>query len=288
MLAWQHGDFAGGHSGIGPTSQAIVDDHLMKPWEVLGRTRAPDGTELSLTRHASEYLILANRQILMSSRMHGSEDALAVIGCDRARTLTRPSVLVAGLGMGFTLRAALDLLPSTAFVLVAELIPAVLEWNRGPLGPLANHPLEDPRVRVEEGDVAAAMRSNPHFFDAVLLDVDNGPAALTASSNAGLYGSRGVSLARASLKPDGVLAVWSARNDRRFTERLRAGGFNVLGERVKSGVTKAGTRHTILLASNARTTPASLHIRGPQEPAGPAPPPPARGRDGGARRRGVG
>ena len=200
------------------------------------------------------YLILANRQILMSSRMHGSEDALAAIGCDRARTLTRPSVLVGGLGMGFTLRAALDLLPPTAVVLVAELIPAVLEWNRGALGPLANHPLDDPRVQIEQSDVAAAMRSNPHAFDAVLLDVDNGPAALTSSSNAGLYDSRGAALVRASLKPAGVLAVWSARDDRRFEERLRGGGFTVQRKRVSGRLKKGHVKHTILIAHNTVST----------------------------------
>jgi spermidine synthase len=174
-------------------------------WEVLGRTRTPDGSELTLTR--SEYVILINGQILMSSRMHGSEEALAVLGCQRARTLTRPRELVGGLGIGFTLRAALDILPPTALVLVAELVPAVLDWNRGPLGMLARRPLDDARVRIEDGDVATTMLSNPRRFDAVLIDVDNGPLALTASSNAGLYDSEGIALARSSLRPGGVLAV---------------------------------------------------------------------------------
>jgi spermidine synthase len=220
----------------------------MKPWKVLGRTRTPDGTELTLTQHPSEYIILANGQCLMSSRMHGSEDSLALIGCRRAQALTRPSVLVGGLGMGFTLRAALDCLPEAARVLVAELVPAVVEWNRGPLGALAEHPLNDPRVHVEEGDVAAIMRSSRGRFDAVILDVDNGPAALTASSNGRLYDHQGVAAARAALAPDGVLAVWSARDDPQFERRLRAAGFSVQRERVRSRSRGGGSRHTILVA----------------------------------------
>ena len=127
----------------------------------------------------------------MSSRMHGSEEAMARLACRRARTLKQPCVLVGGLGMGFTLRATLDLLPLGAIVVLAELVPAVVEWNRGPLGPLAAHPLEDTRVRVEMGDVAATMRSSPGLFDAVLLDVDNGPSAFTESDNAALYDNQG-------------------------------------------------------------------------------------------------
>ena len=220
----------------------------MKPWEVLARTRTPEGAELALIRHPGEYVILANGQSLMSSRMHGSEDALATAGCRRARLLTRPRVLVGGLGMGFTLRAALDVLPSAARILVAELVPAVVEWNHGPLGSLANRPLDDPRVTVEEGDVTATMRSNPGCFDAVLLDVDNGPVALTASSNAGLYDEQGVAAARSSLRHDGVLAVWSPTHDRRFERQLRAGGFTVQRKRVSGRAKKRGPRHTILLA----------------------------------------
>ena len=175
----------------------------MKPWTILGHTRTPDGTELTLTQHTSEYAILANGQSLMSSRMHASEEALALLGCRRARTLPRPRILVGGLGMGFTLRQALDCLPPAARVVVAELVPDVVAWNRGPLGALASHPLDDPRVRVEVGDVAATMRSSPGRFDAILLDVDNGPVALTASSNAALYNRHGVAAARAALTPGG-------------------------------------------------------------------------------------
>ena len=219
----------------------------MKPWEILGRARAPDGTELTLARHVSEVIISAGGQTLMSSRQHASEDALGVLGCERARTLTEPRVLVGGLGMGFTLRAALDVLPPHASVQVTELLPAVVEWNRGPLGELAGRPLDDPRVRLEEADVVLTLRASPGRFDAVLLDVDNGPAALTSSSNAGLYESHGIAAARASLRPGGVLSVWSARADRAFERRLRQAGFSVRRERVRDRWPKRGHRDTILI-----------------------------------------
>ena len=223
--------------------------YAVKPWVVLGQARTPDGTELILTSHASEYVITANRESLMSSRTHGSEDALAVLGCRRARTLPAPRVLVGGLGMGFTLRAALDVLPGTARVIVAELVPAVVEWNRGPLGAAASYPLRDHRVRVDERDVAATIATNPAAFDAVLLDVDNGPAAMTTASNAALYSREGVSRLRAALTPDGILALWSARDESRFERTLREAGFQVIRERVNTRSNKRGARHTILVAS---------------------------------------
>jgi spermidine synthase len=219
----------------------------VKPFELLGPTLSPDGTVLKLVRRGDEYLILADGAVLMSSRMHGSEEALASLACQRLRTLKQASVLIGGLGMGFTLRATLDLLPQDATVVVAELVPAVVEWNRGPLGPLAGRPLEDKRVRVETVDVAVALSSSASQFDAVLLDVDNGPAAFTASNNAGLYDDRGIAAAHAALKSDGVLAVWAAREDRNFGQRLRNGGFNVQVQRVRARLKKGGPRHTIFL-----------------------------------------
>jgi spermidine synthase len=219
----------------------------VKPLEILGETVTPDGTDLKLTRRDREYIILANGKSLMSSRMHGSEEALATLACREARTLDEPSVLVGGLGMGYTLRATLDLLPPDARVVVAELVPAVVEWNRNQLGPLAGHPLKDKRVRVEIGDVAATLRSEPSRFDVVLLDVDNGPAAFTTPENAGLYDNRGIAAAYAALKSSGVLAVWSAREDRKFEQRLRYGGFAVEVERVRGRLKKGGPRHIIFL-----------------------------------------
>ena len=219
----------------------------MKPLELLGKALSPDGTAMKLVRRSDEYIILVDGKSLMSSRMHGSEEALATLAFRRVRTLEQPSVLIGGLGMGFTLRATLDLLPADATVLVAELVPAVVEWNRGPLGPLAEHPLKDKRVRVEIGDVAVTLSSRPAQFDAVLLDVDNGPAAFTASNNAGLYDHRGIAAARAALKMDGVLAVWSVREDRKFEQRLRHGRFAVQVERVRGRLKKGGPHHTIFL-----------------------------------------
>src|ERR1700681_2944492 len=155
---------------------------------------------MKLIRRSDEYIILADGAILMSSRMHGSEEELARFACQRVRTLEQPSVLIGGLGMGFTLRATLDLLPPGAEVVVAELVPAVVEWNRGPLGLLAGHPLKDRRVVVDVGDVKATLRASSGRFDAVLLDVDNGPAPVTTSQNAGLYDDRGLAAVRAALK----------------------------------------------------------------------------------------
>lgn len=219
----------------------------MKPFELLGQTFSPDGTVLKLIRRSDEYIILADGAVLMSSRMHGSEEALATLACQRLRTREQPIVLIGGLGMGFTLRATLDLLSPDATVVVAELVPAVVEWNRGPLGPLAGHPLKDKRVRVETGDVGVTLRSRRGQFDAVLLDVDNGPTAFTASNNAGLYDNRGIAAACAALKTEGVLAVWAAQDDRKFEQRLRDGRFDVQVRRPRGRLKKGGPRHTIFL-----------------------------------------
>jgi spermidine synthase len=221
----------------------------VKPWELLGQTRSPDGDEMTLARHGSEYVIRASGQTLMSSRMHGSEEALATFSCARARTIEAPCCLIGGLGMGFTLRAALDLLPPDATVVVAELIPELVEWNRGPLGTLAGHPLRDKRVVLELGDVAAVLHAARCRFDAVLLDVDNGPSAFTTAYNASLYDDKGLAAARAALKPGGIFAVWSAREDRRFEQRLRYAGFDVTVERVRGRLKKGGPRHVIFLGA---------------------------------------
>lgn len=222
----------------------------MKPWELLGETRTPDGTAMALTRRDREYVILADGKSLMSSLMHGSEEALATLACRRVRTLERPCVLIGGLGMGFTLRATLDLLPPDAVVFVAELVSAVVEWNRGPLASLAGYPLKDKRVQIIVGDVGLTLRSNSGRFDAVLLDVDNGPSAFTESGNAGLYNDQGLAAAREALKSDGVLAIWSAWDNRKFEQRLRYAGFTVEVTRVRGRLKKGGPRHTIFLGHN--------------------------------------
>jgi spermidine synthase len=221
---------------------------LVKPFQLLAQAFFQEGVVMKLIRRGDEYLILVDGAILMSSRMHGSEEALATFACQRLRRLPQPSVLIGGLGMGFTLRATLDLLPPEATVVVAELVPAVVEWNRGPLASLAGHPLNDKRVRVETQDVFVTLSSCPGQFDAVLLDVDNGPAAFTVSVNAGLYDHLGIAAARAALKPEGVLAVWAAREDQKFAQRLRDGGFNVKVQRSRGHLKKRGPRHTIFLS----------------------------------------
>jgi spermidine synthase len=222
----------------------------VKPWELLGETRTPDGTGLTLTRHDREYVIMADGKSLMSSRMHGSEQALASLAL-RELGATGASVLIGGLGMGFTLRAALDALTAEATVIVAELVPAVVEWNRGPLAQLAGDPLRDRRVTVQIGDVAEILRAARERFDVVLLDVDNGPDAFTSATNARLYGDEGLATARTALKPGGILAVWSAWEQRRFEQRLRYAGFTVRVERVRARLEKGGPKHTIFLARRA-------------------------------------
>jgi spermidine synthase len=218
----------------------------MKPWEILGQARTPDGATMTLTRSGDEHVIRVDGQNLMSSRMHGSEDALAAIVCGRMPRRPRPRVLVGGLGMGFTLRATLDTLPPDAAVLVVELLPAVVVWNRSVLGDLAGHPLGDARVEIEVGDVAATLRTNRARFDAILLDVDNGPSAFTSPANDGLYDEPGLAAARMALTTGGVLAVWSVKDDRRFQQRLRGAGFRVDVRHVRAHRGK-GPRHVIFV-----------------------------------------
>ena len=226
----------------------------MKPWELLGETRTPDGTLLALTRRDREYVILANGKSLMSSRMHGSEEALATIACGRLRTGPKPCVLVGGLGMGFTLRAALDTLPPDATVIVAELLPAVVEWNRAWngewLAPLVD-PLKDRRVDVIVSDVADVLAASRNRFDAVLLDVDNGPDAFTATANSGLYGDAGLAAIRTALKAGGVAGVWSAWENRKFEQRLRFAGFDVHVEHVRARLKKGGPHHTLFIGTRS-------------------------------------
>jgi spermidine synthase len=219
----------------------------MIPWELLGEARTPDGNSMTLTRRGGEYMIMADGKDLMSNNMKGSEEALATIGCDRAKHLDGARVLVGGLGMGFTLRAALDTLPGDASVIVAELMPAVVEWNRGVLGPLAGNPLDDRRTQVELGDIANLLRASRGAFDAILLDVDNGPAAFTQEANSGLYDNDGLTMIREALRPSGVLAVWSAWDDRKFEHRLKHFGYDVETHHVRARLKQGGRRHTIFV-----------------------------------------
>lgn len=229
----------------------------MKPTTELGRAKTPDGAELRLSERDGEYLLLLDGVSLMSSRMHSSEDALAELGCKGLKGKKQPHVLIGGLGMGYTLRAALDLLPSGGIVTVAELMPAVVEWNRGPLAPLAGRPLDDPRVRIEITDVGAFIRASQGLFDAILLDVDNGPAVFSAEGNEELYDDAGVAAARRALRPGGALAVWSAFEDRKFVQRLQKHGFQARAEHVRAHAGK-GSRHTIFLGLKHDSPPARI------------------------------
>jgi spermidine synthase len=220
----------------------------MIPWQELDRATVPGGgAPLVLTRRGSEFVIRLGTEMLMGSRAHGSEEALAELVCERIGTRPGARVLIGGLGMGFTLAAALRPLSSDAQVLIAELIPAVVAWNRGPLADLAGRPLEDPRVRVIEGDVAASMRATA-AFDAIILDVDNGPDGMTRRSNDRLYSSAGLARASDALRDSGVIGVWSAAPDRDFTRRLGAAGFEVEEKIVRARVKKGG-RHTLWLGT---------------------------------------
>ncbi len=210
-----------------------------------------DERELRLYRRDEEFSIRVGNRELMKSRVHGSEEALGALACARIASFSSPRVLIGGLGMGYTLRAALDGLSAQSQVIVAELMPAVVAWNRGPLGGLAGHPLRDGRVTVREVDVAVIMRAEPGAYDAILLDVDNGPNGLTRHGNDWLYAKGGLSAAFAALRPGGVLAVWSAGPDRAFSDRLRKIGFEVEEVCARARGAHGGARHTIWIAGRA-------------------------------------
>jgi spermidine synthase len=221
----------------------------MTPWVLIDTAQVPgDGGELRLYQRGDEFSIkVEGRGELMNSRVHGSEDALAKHSCARLADCVKPQLLIGGLGMGFTLAEALRHVGSHAQVVVAELVPAVVSWNRGPLGKYAGHPLEDPRVSVREGDVARIIEAARQAYDAILLDVDNGPEGLTRKDNDWLYGMDGLNAAYTALRGGGVLAVWSAGPDQKFLQRLRKVGFEVEEVCVRSRGSK-GARHIIWFA----------------------------------------
>jgi len=221
----------------------------MIPWQQLDRAKVPGGRgEIALYRRGEELSIRLDRAELMNSRMHGSEEKLAELGCAPVRERERPSVLVGGLGMGFTLAATLAQLGPSAEVVVAELIGAVVAWNHAHLGHLAGHPLKDARVQVYEGDVRQLLRERKAGFDAVLLDVDNGPSGLTRDSNSQLYSPSGLGAAHTALRAGGVLAVWSVASDPAFTRRLGRAGFEVREHNVSARAGSKGPRHTLWIA----------------------------------------
>ena len=222
----------------------------MKPQHLLGKALTPDGGEIVLYERDGAYFIRVNGLELMTSRAHGSEEDLARLALARIKK-KKPKVLVGGLGMGYTLRAVLDAVPKSARVMVAEILPAVIAWNRNELAHLAGSPLEDPRVAVVERDVAEIIAAGPSAFDAVLLDVDNGPAALTVAENERLYGPSGLTAIHRCLRPGGVLGVWSADPDRAFEKRLAKAGFKISTETVPARRGAKGPKHTIFVAHPA-------------------------------------
>jgi spermidine synthase len=223
----------------------------MKPWLLLGSARIPgDGGEMRLYQRDTEFSIRIGSYELMNSRMHGSEDALASLVCDRLSE-PAPRILVGGLGMSFTLQAVLERCGPSASVVVSELVPEVVTWHRGPLSVVSRGAIEDPRVVIREEDVARVMRAERNAFDAILLDVDNGPAGLTSKQNDRLYESAGLAVAKASLRAGGMLAIWSAAPDERFTRRLKDAGFATEEVQVRGRDGKRGPRHVIWIATKA-------------------------------------
>jgi len=202
---------------------------------------------MALMRRGRELVIRVDGRELMGSRTHGSEEALFDLAYDRMGPRPKARVLVGGLGMGFTLAAALRRAGPDARVVVAELVPAVIRWNRGPLAEEAGRPLDDPRAELREGDVADLIRRPKKLWDAILLDVDNGPAALTQASNGWLYSAVGLEASYAALAPGGILGVWSAAPDAGFTRRLKRAGFEVEVVGVRARGAKGGRRHVVWL-----------------------------------------
>jgi len=223
----------------------------MKARELIGTAQVPGGEPLRLFRRGDDFMIVLDRNELMSSRMSGSEEALALMTIERLGNPPAPHLLIGGYGMGFTLRAALGVLSAKARLTVAELVPEIIAWARGPMAELAAGCLDDPRVTIVEKDVAEVIQAGPRSYDAILLDVDNGPDGLVRDANGWLYSMRGLTAARAALKPDGVLAVWSAGSDAAFTRRLRSAGFAVDEVAVRARSNGKGPRHIIWFARPA-------------------------------------
>ena len=217
----------------------------MIPLELIDTADLPDGGNLRLMRRGQDYMILFGRNELMSSRLRGSEEALATLAWERLKGRSRPHMLIGGLGMGFTLRAALGVLPGDAEVTVGELVPKIVEWARGPLAHLFGDSLEDPRVDIAVRDVYELIAGSRAAYDVILLDVDNGPDGLIHMANDRLYGPEGLRAAHAALRPGGVLAIWSAYPDKAFHERVRRAGFQVEEVKVRATGGRKGAHHVI-------------------------------------------
>lgn len=221
----------------------------MKPRELIAEAEVPGGPPLRLIRHDTSFIIMLERNELMSSRMSGSEKALGVMTCQRLAARPAPRLLIGGYGMGFTLRAVLAELGPEARIEVAELVPAIIDWARGPMQAMTQGCLDDPRVAVTIEDVGAVIGASKGGFDAILLDVDNGPDGLTRPANDGLYSAQGLARARAALRRGGILAVWSAGPDRAFTRRLVEAGFGVEEVNVRARENGKGPTHVIWFAT---------------------------------------
>ena len=220
-------------------------------WSLIDTATMPDGGgELRLMQRGAEFSIFSGAVELMNSRTNGSEKALATLACAGLQSRPSPHVLIGGFGMGFTLRAALDSLGPKARVSVAELVPAVIAWARGPMAHLNGDCLDDPRTTLREGDVAALIHAARSEYDAILLDVDNGPEGLSRQANDRLYDVQGLAAARRALKPGGVLAVWSSAVNPAFTQRLRRAGYAVREAPVRSSGGRKGAHHIIWLATS--------------------------------------
>jgi spermidine synthase len=219
----------------------------VRPFERLDEATAPDGTLMTLYRHDGAYLIRVDGVELMSTRRSHSERELARLACAPIAGVVAPQVLIGGLGFGFTLRAALDILPADARIVVAELVPQVIAWNQNPEYDLAGDALRDPRVDLRQTDVSNVLRDSPGAFDAVMLDVDNGAEPLTTADNGRLYGAAGIRRTLAALKPAGHVAYWSATPAPQFMKLLGRVGLEATAEQVRAHLT-SGPLHTIIVA----------------------------------------
>jgi len=219
------------------------------PLQLIDTAQLPDGGTLRLMNRGADFSILFGRNELMSSRLRGSEEALATLACERLGARSHPRMLIGGLGMGFTLRAAQHVLPARATIVVAELVPEILVWAKGPLAHLFGDSLSDPRVSIEIHDVHLCIAAARPGYDAILLDVDNGPDGLIHAANDRLYGKPGLRAAHAALNPGGVLAIWSAYPDRAFAERLQRAGFAVDERKVRATGGHKGAHHIVWLAT---------------------------------------
>lgn len=216
----------------------------MKPWATIGSVELPGGEKMALIRRAGEFIITLDDYELMSNTLTGSEKSLAT---EALRRVPARRILIGGLGMGYTLRAALDAASPEAEVVVAELVPQVLAWNQGPLGVMADYPLRDPRASVRLGDVALQL-ATPNQWDAILLDVDNGPQAFTVFENYKLYEPEGIAVCKAALRPGGILGVWSTGLHKTFERRLKRGGFAVETLKIPCREGKQQKTHVLFLA----------------------------------------